>query len=138
MPAGRDDGREDHRFYFSLSTDPDCYCGLLEDEEPMSEQAIADFIKYSKPDLFQRLGGLPIKSSAIPQDFDGQRAVRNPNPLPATVFPQAKSRNRILREQANPKMRAANEMSLLSSTRRRIEHKLKSKSLPAHRQKCTN
>lgn len=134
MPAGRDDGREDHRFYFSLDSAPDCYCGLLEDEEQMSEQAISDFIKYSKPDLFQRLRGLPIKSSAIPQDFDSQHAVSNSNPLPATVIPQAKSRNRILREQANSKMRAASEMSLLSSTRERIEHKLKSKFLPAHRE----
>ena len=134
MPAGRDDSREDHRFYFSLDSDPDCYCGLFEDEEQISEQAITDFIKYSKPDLFQRLRGLPIKSSAIPQDFDNQHAVRSSNRLSATVVPQAEPRHQILREQANPKVRAASEMSLLSSARRRIEYKLKSKSLSTHRE----
>ncbi|OQU98772.1 hypothetical protein CLAIMM_04502 [Cladophialophora immunda] len=58
--------------YFCENSCPSSYSGCLSDDEgsSMTEQEIAEYIKYSNINLYERLNGVRIPSSYVPGDDD--------------------------------------------------------------------
>ena len=65
-------GENDGSFYFK-NMGPDAFVGYIDDNEDMSEEAVSDYISRERPDLFERLQGLPISSRDIPMSFEAQK-----------------------------------------------------------------
>lgn len=139
MPAGRDDGRNHGRMYINSDVDPNCFIGQLDDDEQLSESEIRDYIKYSKPDLFKKLNDMPIKSTDLisfktrPPVSHPQYTPRSDQGMQAPIY-QARRDDRPLRErfnESNPPAPFTHIISLLRSTKTRIEQKLSSEYIPS-------
>lgn len=64
------DPEEEDGVWMSDTTCRRSFSGYLDDEFTMTEQEIADFIRHSNPQLYERLNGLRAASSHLRSDDD--------------------------------------------------------------------
>lgn len=69
--------REDDVVYFIGEHDSSSWAGLMDNDEAMTEEEIREFIRQASIKMYNRLRGLPFKSSDVPMSFVGQRNLRN-------------------------------------------------------------
>lgn len=62
---------DDNGVYFCENSCATSYSGCLDEDSALNEQAIAEFIRYSKPPLYQKLNGVCFASSYLAPG-DGQ------------------------------------------------------------------
>jgi len=60
--------RGDDWVYLCDDTHPTSYSGCVDDASAISEQEIAEFVRYSNPELFKKLEGVRLASSHLHSD----------------------------------------------------------------------
>lgn len=64
--------RGDDWVYFSEDTHPTSYSGCVDDASAISEQEIAEFVRYANPGLFEKLKGVRFASTHLHPEQDAK------------------------------------------------------------------
>lgn len=68
--------REDDIVYFGGESSSESWAGVIGDEYDMTDEQVNDYIKSTKPALFDKLRGMRFSSSGIPLSFKPMRDLR--------------------------------------------------------------
>jgi hypothetical protein len=70
-PAPMDGGmrsQDEDQVYFCENASVTSFSATLDEDSAMTEQHISEYIRYSNPDLYKKLGGMRVASSQLTSD----------------------------------------------------------------------
>jgi hypothetical protein len=59
--------------YMCENASQSSYSGSVDSDSEITEPQIANFIQWSNPELFKKLGGMPVTSSHLPEDGEADK-----------------------------------------------------------------